>query len=98
VVAVVAAEAADEARVRGEAAPALADEGRAGKGGGLRREAEEDLAEKIFVFQRRLHRRRAGEAAVAAEAAAEEEDAEAGHLALASTTGARFLLTMAQWA
>jgi hypothetical protein len=85
---VVAAEAADEARVGGEAAPALADEGRAGKGGGLRREAEEDLAEKIFVFQRRLHRRRAGEAAVAA---AEEE---AAHLALA-TTGARFLLTIA---
>jgi hypothetical protein len=38
-------------------------------------------------------------AEAAAEAAAEEEeDAEAGHLALASTTGARFLLTIAQWA
>jgi hypothetical protein len=71
VAAVVAAEAVEEAGVGGEAAPALADECRAGEGGGLRWEAEEDLAEEVVVFQRSLHRRRAG-------AAAEE----AAHLAL----------------
>jgi hypothetical protein len=61
--AVVDAEAAGEAAVGGEAMPALADEGRAGEGGGLRREAKEDLGEEVVVFQRRLHRRRMGKAA-----------------------------------
>lgn len=43
--AVVDAEAAEEAGVGGDAAPALADEGGAWEGGWLRREAEEDLRE-----------------------------------------------------
>lgn len=58
-VAVVAeAEAAGEAVVGGEAAPALGDEGGAWERGRLRGEAEEDLLEEIVVIQRRLHRRR----------------------------------------
>jgi hypothetical protein len=76
--AVVAAEAAEEAGVGSDAAPALADECRAGEGGGLRREAEEDLAEEVVVFQRRLPRRRAGAAA------------EAAHLALVVTDAGLF--------
>jgi hypothetical protein len=64
-VAVVDAEAAGEAAVGGEAVPALADEGRAGEGRGLRREAEEDLGEEVVVVQRRLHRPRTGAAAEA---------------------------------
>ena len=63
VAAVVAAEAAEEAGVGGEAAPALADEGRAREGGRLWRETEEDLGEEVVIFQRRLHRRRTGTAA-----------------------------------
>ena len=74
VAAVVEAEAAEESRVGDEAAPALADEGGAWKGGGLRREAEEDLGEEVVVLQRR-RRRRAGSAAGA------------GHLALLGAHG-----------
>jgi hypothetical protein len=58
VAAVVAAEAADEVGVSDEAAPARADEGGTGKGGGLRRKTEEDLGEQVVIFQRRRRRRR----------------------------------------
>jgi hypothetical protein len=36
-----------------DASPALADEGGAGEGRRLRREAEEDLLQEVLVFQRR---------------------------------------------
>jgi hypothetical protein len=62
--AVVEAESVEEPRVGDEAAPALADEGDAGEGGGLRCEAEEDLGEEVVDLQRR-RRRRAGVAAAA---------------------------------
>jgi hypothetical protein len=62
VVAVVCAEAGAEAGVGGEAAPAPGDGAGAGKGGGIRREAEENLREKVVVFQRRRRRREAGRA------------------------------------
>lgn len=55
---VVGAEAAEENGVGDEAASALADEFGAGEGGGLRREAEEDLPEEIVVV--RQERRRGG--------------------------------------
>jgi hypothetical protein len=67
---VVEAEAAGEAGVEGEAAPASADGGGAREGGRLRWEAEEDLTEEIVIFKRCLHLRRA------------EAEAEAAHLAL----------------
>jgi hypothetical protein len=78
--AVVDAEAAEEAAVGGEAVPALADEGRAGERGGLRREAEEDLREEVVVFQRRLHRRRTGAAHLALLTDFVEDDARCGGL------------------
>jgi hypothetical protein len=62
VAAVVCAEAGAEAGVGGEAAPAPGDGAGAGKGGGIRREAEENLREKVVVFQRRRRRREAGRA------------------------------------
>ncbi|TVU06299.1 hypothetical protein EJB05_49506 [Eragrostis curvula] len=46
---VVRAEAAEEPRVRDEAPQALAHQRRAGERGRLRRQAEEDLAEDVFV-------------------------------------------------
>jgi hypothetical protein len=58
-------ETAGEAGVGDEATPALADGGCAGERGGLRREAEEDLAEEVVVVQR-PGRRRPGVAAAAA--------------------------------
>jgi hypothetical protein len=64
---VVEAEATEEAGVRDEAAPALADDGGAGERGRLRGEAEKDLGEQVVVVQRR-HRRRAGVVAAAAAA------------------------------
>jgi hypothetical protein len=54
---VVRAEAAEEAGVGDEAAPALADDGGAEEGGRLRREAEEDLTEEVVVVQRGRRRR-----------------------------------------
>jgi hypothetical protein len=65
VAAVAEAEPADEAAVRDEAAPALADKRGVGERGRLRRKMEEYLGEQVVVFQRRRHRR----AGVAAEAA-----------------------------
>jgi hypothetical protein len=62
--AVVGAEAAEEAGVADKTAPALAGEGGAREGGGLRGEAEEDLREEVVVLQRR-RRRRVGEVAAA---------------------------------
>ena len=56
-------EAAAEARLEGEAAPALADGGGGGERGGVRREAEEDLLEEVVVVERRRRRRGGGEAA-----------------------------------
>jgi hypothetical protein len=47
VAAVVETESVEEPRVGDEAALALADEGDAGEGGGLRCEAEEDLGEEV---------------------------------------------------
>ncbi|KQJ86686.1 hypothetical protein BRADI_4g07142v3 [Brachypodium distachyon] len=56
---VVEAEAAGEAKVGDEAAPALANQGGTREGRRLRGEAEEDLLEKVVVIQRPLcHRRR----------------------------------------
>nr|CAB3465478.1 unnamed protein product [Digitaria exilis] len=49
--------AAEEAGVGDEAAPALADEGDPGKGGRLRRHAEEDLAEEVVVVREGYRRR-----------------------------------------
>jgi hypothetical protein len=63
---VVDAESAEESRVGDEEAPALADDGGAWEGGGLRWEAEEDLSEQIVDVQRRGRRRRAGAVAEAA--------------------------------
>jgi len=58
---VVGAEAAEESGVREEAAPALADEGGAGKRGRERRQAEQDLPEDVVVVRKvRRRRRRAG--------------------------------------
>jgi hypothetical protein len=48
---VVLAEAAEEAGIRDEAAPAFADEGGAGEGGRQRRQAEEDLTKEIVVVR-----------------------------------------------
>ena len=62
--AVAEAEAAEEAGVGDEAAPALADGRGAGEGRRLRRQAEEDLGEEVFIIEWR-HRRRAGFAAAA---------------------------------
>ena len=59
---VVGAEAAAEASVGDEAEPALADEGGARERGGFRGQAEEDLGEEIFVFQRPRRRRSAAAA------------------------------------
>jgi hypothetical protein len=59
---VVEAEAAEEAEVGDDAAPALADGGGAREGGRLRGEAEEDLGEQVVVVERR---RRRAEAEVA---------------------------------
>uniref|UniRef100_A0A0E0M5D9 Uncharacterized protein n=1 Tax=Oryza punctata TaxID=4537 RepID=A0A0E0M5D9_ORYPU len=56
-------EAAEEAWVGDDEAPAAADDGGAGEGGWQRREAEEDLGEKVVVFQRL--RRRGGTPAAA---------------------------------
>jgi hypothetical protein len=78
--AVVDEEAAGEAAVGGEAVPALADEGRAREGVGLRREAKEDLGEEVVVFQRRLHRRRTGAAHLALLTDFVEDDARCGGL------------------
>jgi len=58
---VVGAEVAEESGVREEAAPALADEGGAGKRGRERRQAEQDLPEDVVVVRKvRRRRRRAG--------------------------------------
>ena len=56
---VVDANVLEEAGVGDKAAPALADERRAGEGGGLRWEAEEDLKEQVVIVQRRRPRRAA---------------------------------------
>jgi hypothetical protein len=64
---VVGAEEAEELGVGDEASPALADGGGAQEGGRLRREAEEDLLEHIFVERQVFRRRRF--AAVATDAA-----------------------------
>jgi hypothetical protein len=58
VAAVVDAEAAVESGVGKKAAPSRADGGCARERGGQRGETEEDLGEKIIVFQRRRHLRR----------------------------------------
>jgi hypothetical protein len=63
---VTGAEAAEEGPAGDEAAPAPADKGHAGEGGGLGREAEEDICEEIFVLQDQLLRRRRRGAASAA--------------------------------
>jgi hypothetical protein len=60
----VGAEAAEEAGVADETAPALAGEGGAREGGRLRGKAEEDLREEVVILQRR-RRRRVGAAAAA---------------------------------
>jgi hypothetical protein len=65
---VVGAEEAEELGVGDEASPALADGGGAKEGGRLRREAEEDLPEHIFV-ERQVFRLRRRFAAVATDAA-----------------------------
>uniref|UniRef100_A0A0E0IPA3 Uncharacterized protein n=1 Tax=Oryza nivara TaxID=4536 RepID=A0A0E0IPA3_ORYNI len=52
--AVAGAEAAEEAAVGDEAAPAGADEGGAGEGGRQRREAEEDLGEEGFEDRKKV--------------------------------------------
>jgi hypothetical protein len=49
---VVGAEADEEFGVGGKATPPLADEGDAREGGGLRREAEEDLPEDVTAVRR----------------------------------------------
>ena len=67
---VVGAEAGGELGVDGDVAPPLADRGGAGKGGGLRRDAEQDLAEDVVVFERRRRCRRRAAAAAAAAARA----------------------------
>jgi hypothetical protein len=47
------AETGEELGAGEDASPALADEGGAGEGRRLRREAEEDLLQEVLVFQRR---------------------------------------------
>jgi hypothetical protein len=42
----------DEIWIREDASPMLADQGDARKGGWLRREAEEDLLQKVLIIQR----------------------------------------------
>jgi hypothetical protein len=67
---VVRAEAAEEAGVGDEEAPALADDGGAEEGGRLRREAEEELTEEVVVVQRgrrRWDRQDGGREAAAAD-------------------------------
>lgn len=49
------AEVAEEALGGGGRAPALADEGGAGEGGGPRREVAEDHRNEVVVFQHRGH-------------------------------------------
>jgi hypothetical protein len=63
--AVVCAEAAEEAGVFDEAEPALADERGTEEGGGLRGEAEEDLPEEVVIIRRGYRRRRCAAAAPA---------------------------------
>jgi hypothetical protein len=48
---VVFPEALDEIGVTEDVSPLLADEGGAWKGGGLRREAEEDLLQEVLIVQ-----------------------------------------------
>jgi hypothetical protein len=82
------AEAAEEAGVGDEAAPALADGGCAGEGGGLRRETDEDLAEEVVVVQW-PGRRRADVVVVAAAGAAHRSCPRAGSSGECSDTEQR---------
>uniref|UniRef100_A0A0D9X0D0 DUF834 domain-containing protein n=1 Tax=Leersia perrieri TaxID=77586 RepID=A0A0D9X0D0_9ORYZ len=84
-VAVVGVEAAEEGRVGDEAAPLLAGEGGAREGGGLGREADEDLREEVIVLRQEDPRRRRGGSAATPPAragAGAGAAAPAGHIAV----------------